>query len=144
MPTRRDFDVISAANFRVEIEGVTQADFLSVEFLETLTAVMETKRGSEAAVRKSPGRHAYGDIVLRRRFDGDEALWKWRKLVLDGKVERRSGSVIITDGAATDEIARFNFFEGWPCGWRLGRWDGAVDAPLVEEVRIAVERIERG
>ena len=46
LPIRRDVDVISAANFKVESEGVTQADFLSVEFPRATTAIIETQRGS--------------------------------------------------------------------------------------------------
>lgn len=144
MPTRREFDSIGSANFNVEIEGVTQGAFLSVDMLESTTAVIETRHGNELPVRKTPGRHRYTNIILRRGWTGDDALWLWRKRVTDGMVERKAGSIIITDGTAKGEIARFNFFEGWPCRWRLGTWDANADGILIEEVEITVERIEKG
>lgn len=144
MPTRRDIDAIGHFNFKVEIEGVTQGPFIAVEMLESATAVIESKRGNDLWVRKTPGRHGYGNIVLRRAYTGDDTLWTWRKAVTDGKVERKAGSIIIADGTAEGEITRFNFFEGWPCRWCLGTWDADSDGFLVEEIEITVEKIEKG
>ena len=54
-----------------------------------------------------------------------DELWMWRKAVIDGKVERKSGSVILCadDGS---EIMRYNFFEAWPY-YRLGGDGGLFD-----------------
>ena len=68
MPTRRESDPLGSFNFAVEIEGVTQGPFLSVEFLETETAVMVNKRGNDLRVHKTPGRHNYANIVMRRAY----------------------------------------------------------------------------
>lgn len=148
MPNRRSFDAIGSQNFNVEIEGITEGPFIAVHFLNTVTAVVQTRSGNDPIVRKIPGRHSYGNIVLRRLWNGDDALWTWRKQVLDGEVSRKSGSVLIYNALAGSEsgseIARFNFFEAWPCGWQLGSWDALTDGTLVEEVEIAVEKIERG
>lgn len=148
MPNRRSFDAIGSQNFNVEIEGITQGPFIAVEFLNTSTAVVQTRSGNDAIVRKTPGRHSYGNIVLRRLWNGDNALWDWRKQVLDGEVTRKAGSVLLYDArsgsASGSEIARYNFFEAWPCGWQLGPWDALTDGTLVEAVELAVEKIERG
>lgn len=148
MPNRRPFDAIGNFNFRVEIEGVTQGPFVTVEFLQSVTRVIESKNGNDPLIRKTPGRHHYGNIVMRRVWTGDDSLWIWRKAVTDGRAERKAGSVVILNAlsgeSAESEIGRFNFFEAWPCGWRLGPWDGNSDAALIEEVDIAVEKIERG
>lgn len=147
MPNRRSFDAIGGQNFNVEIEGVTEGPFIAVQFLKTTTAVVEMRSGNDAIVRKTPGRHSYGNIVLRRLWNGDDALWTWRKHVLDGQVTRKAGSVLIYNalaGTSGSEIARYNFFEAWPCGWQLGPWDAQTDGTLVEEVELAVEKIELG
>jgi phage tail-like protein len=148
MPNRRPDDAIGSFNFRVEIEGVTQGPFIAVEFLQSVTKVIESKNGNNPIVHKTPGRHTYGNIVLRRVWVNDDALWNWRKAVTDGRIERKAGSIVILNalsgGQGDSEIGRFNFFEAWPCGWRLGPWDGNSDSTLVEEVEIAVEKVERG
>ncbi len=147
MPNRREFDTISSQNFRVEIEGVTQGPFIAVDVLEAETAVIESRSGNDPIVRKTPGRHHYANIVLRRAFTNTTELWDWRKMVLDGQIERKAGSIVLLDSRASQsggEIMRYNFFEAWPCRYRIGPWDANSDAALVEEIEIVVEKIERG
>jgi phage tail-like protein len=143
MPNRRPHDHISGSLFRVEIEGVTQAAFRSVSGLEVAVDVVEYADGNDLRVRKRPGRIRYGNIVLKRGFLNTTELWQWFRAVADGKIERRSGSIILAadDGS---EITRYNFFEGWPCRWKSFSLDAAASDTVVEEIELAVERIERG
>jgi phage tail-like protein len=143
MPNRRDFDRLNNHNFKVEIQGVTMGPFLAVEGMESLTEVLVTRDGDSPLVRKQPGKTSYPNIVLRRGFSGSDELWVWRKQTADGKTERKSGSIIILDKAG-GEIMRFNFFEAWPCSWRLSQLDANGSELLVEELEIVVEKIERG
>ena len=143
MPTRRAFDHLTSYNFKVEIEGVTQGPFVEVEGLESITGVLSTKNGDDRIRRQQPGRTAYSNLVLRRGFTNDDSLLAWRTGVIDGRVERKSGSIIILDKAG-DEIMRFNFFEAWPCRWKLGKLSGLTDGLLTEEVELVVEKIEKG
>lgn len=146
MPTRREFDALEAATFAVEIEGVTQGSFLSVDFVESVSEVIEFAHGNDPVGRKRPGRPRFSNIVMRRAYTNNDELHDWRKAVEDGKVERKAGSIIVLDstGSTSGEICRFNFFEAWPCRWRLGSWNAGGKDILVEEIEIAVERIEKG
>ncbi|MCB1490443.1 MAG: phage tail protein [Rhodobiaceae bacterium] len=143
MPNRREFDHIGAYNFKVEIEGVTVAAFQRVEGLDSITEVIEFQDGEDIILRKRPGRTRYGNIVLTRGYTHSDELWTWRKAVVDGKVERKAGSIIILADDAS-EIGRYNFFEGWPCRWTFGPLDGRADFTMIEILEIAVEKIERG
>ncbi len=143
MPNRRDFDHIGNFNFKVEIEGVTQGAFSYVEGVESTTEIVEFKDGEDIIVRKRPGRTWYSNIILGRGFTNSEELWNWRKAVINGKVERKAGSIILS-GDDGSEIMRYNFFEGWPCRWSWGPLDGMDNGTAVEELEIAVEKIERG
>jgi phage tail-like protein len=143
MPNRRAHDHIGAFNFKVEIEGVTVGAFFEVRNVESLTEVIEYQDGEDIIMRKRPGRTSYPNIVLRRGFINTDELWNWRKAVIDGKVERKSGSIILC-GDDASEIMRFNFFEGWPCRYSLSSLNGETDRTLFEEIEIAVEKIERG
>ncbi len=143
MPNRRGHDHIGQFNFKVEIEGVTVGAFRNVEGLDSETEVVEYQDGDDIILRKRPGRTKYSNVVFKRGYVNTDELWQWRKRVIDGVVERKSGSVILCadDGS---EIMRYNFFEGWPCKWKGFSLDGKGNDVTVEEVELAVEKIERG
>lgn len=143
MPNRRPFDHIGNFNFKVEIEGVTLGAFQSIDGLEANVEVIEYQDGDDLILRKRPGRVSYSNIVLRRGYTATDELWQWMKATVDGTVERKSGSVILAadDGS---EILRYNFFEAWPCRWRGFELDGTGIGVAIEELEIAVEKIERG
>jgi phage tail-like protein len=137
-----DRNPIARFAFKVEIPGITEGAFLSVSPLESFSTVIETRRGPDSEGRKWPGPPRCTNIAMRRLYTGNHALWLWRKAVLDGTIDRRSGSVILFGDDRRSEVARFNFFEAWPCRRRIGPLDGSAEEPLVEEVEIAVEKIE--
>jgi phage tail-like protein len=143
MPNRRPFDHLVGAKFLIEIEGVTQGAFTAVEGLEATIDVVTFADGGDLLVRKRPGRVRYGNIVLKRGYLGSDELWNWFNSVADGRVERKAGSIIVC-GDDRSEILRYNFFEGWPCRWKSFRLDASVSEAMVEEIEIAVEKIERG
>ena len=144
MPNRREFDHIGNYNFKVEISGVTVAAFQEVSGLEVTTEVIETQDGDDLLLRKRPGRTSYSNIVLKRGYTATDELWTWMKAVVDGKVERKSGSVILMGDDGFTEIVRYNFFEAWPCRWKGFVLDGKGTGVAVEELEIAIEKIERG
>ena len=143
MPNRRDFDHIGNYNFKVEIDGVTAGAFQEVAGIEVITEVVEFQDGEDLVRRKRPGRTHYSNIILKRGYTASEELWAWMKTVINGTVERKTGSIILLDDSA-GEILRYNFFEGWPCRWKGFELDGKSAGAAVEELEIAVERIERG
>ncbi|MDJ0738077.1 MAG: phage tail protein [Gammaproteobacteria bacterium] len=142
MPNRRSFDHIGAFNFLLEIEGVTQGPVSYVSGLTARTDVVSFKDGSDTTVRNRPGRNRCDNIIVRRGYNNVDDLYGWYDKVRDGKVERKAGSVIIA-GDDASEITRFNFYEAWPCRWSLLTLDGEDSSTLLEEIEIAVERIEK-
>lgn len=143
MPNRRAFDHIGNYNFKIEIEGVTQGAFAECGGVEVAVEIVETHDGDDPLVRKRPGRVHYANIVLKRGYINSTELWDWMKHVLDGKIERKSGSVILLDDSH-DEISRYNFFEAWPCRWKGFEFNKGGIGASVEELEIAVEKVERG
>ena len=139
---RRKHDHIGQFNFRVEIDGVTQAAFKAVEGLDSETEVIEYQDGDDLFLRKRPGRTKYSNIVLKRGYVSTDELWQWRKRVMEGKVERKSGSIVLNNDKG-DEVMRYNFFEAWPCKWKGFSLDGKGTDVAVEELEFVVERWER-
>ena len=139
MPDERN--PIARFTFRVEISGITESGFLSVSPLESFSTVIETRRGNDGEARKWPGAPRCSNIVMRRGYSGEPSLWTWLRSVLDGAFDRHDGSILLL-AADRKEAARINFYQAWPCRWRLGPWDGGDEGALIEEIEIAVEKIE--
>lgn len=144
MPNRRPFDHIGAFNFLVEIEGVTTGPVSAVSGLGAHTEVLDFKDGSDMILRRRPGRSQCDHLVIQRGYTATHELFDWYAATRDGRVERKSGSVILVGDDASSEIERFNFFEAWPCRWSLLPLDGDGAEVLIEEIELVVERIERG
>ena len=146
MPTE---ELFGAYNFLLEIAGITQdsktivGGFKSVSGMDSETEVIEFKQGNDLVVRKKPGRTTYANIVLERGYTATDDLWQWRKNIEDGKIDRRSGSVIVLDQDGQTEVARYNFYEGWPAKWYVPEMDSDSSAMAVEKIEIAVEKVER-
>ena len=143
MPNRRPNDHLVTSKFRIEIDGVTQGAFAAMDGIESTTEVVHYADGDDIIERKRPGRTRYSNIVLKRGFVNTEELWAWYKTVIDGKIERKSGSIILV-GDDGSEITRYNFFEAWPCRWKSFVLKASSKTKgIIEELEIAVEKIER-
>jgi len=146
MPTE---ELYGGFMFLLEIQGiigdtrVIVGGFKSVSGMDSETEVIEFKQGNDMVVRKKPGRTTYANIVLERGYTATDDLWQWRKNIEDGKIDRRSGSIIILDNDGQTEVARYNFYEGWPSKWYVPDMDADKSSMAIEKVEIAVEKIER-
>jgi phage tail-like protein len=111
--------------------------------MDSETEIVEFKQGNDMVVRKKPGRTTYANIALERGYTATDDLWQWRKNIEDGKIDRRAGSVIILDQDGTSEVARYNFYEAWPCKWNVPELDSDSSAMAIEKIELAVEKVER-
>lgn len=142
MPNSRSFDHRLNSHFRIEIDGIALGTFAACDGLEARIDVVEFNDGNSGLVRKRPGRTRYANVVLRRGTTASSELWQWFKRCADGLVERRAGSVIVCDDAF-NEALRYNLYEAWPCRWKSLQLDADRPGALVEEIELAVEKIER-
>ncbi|MBW1879663.1 MAG: phage tail protein [Deltaproteobacteria bacterium] len=49
-------------------------------------------------------------------------------------------------GATQDletEVARYNFYEGWPCKWYVPDMDSDSSGMAIEKIELAIEKMER-
>jgi phage tail-like protein len=142
-------ELYGAYNFLLEVTGITQdskiivGGFKSVSGMDSETEIVEFKQGNDTIVRKKPGRTTYANITLERGYTATDDLWEWRKNIEDGKIDRRSGSVVVLDQDGTTEVARYNFYEAWPCKWFVPDMSADSSAMAIEKVELAVERVER-
>ncbi len=142
MPAPQRDDPFKVFGFIVEIEGVARGAFCEVSGLESETAVIEYRNGSETVVRKLPGLTKFGNIILRRGVTQDADLWNWRKSVVDGNIDRRNGAIVLLDDAR-NEVVRWNFRNGWICKWEGPTLNAKANEVAIETIEIAHEGLER-
>lgn len=146
MPTE---ELFGAYHFLLEISSYNEntkeivGGFKSVTGMDSETEVIEFKQGNDMVVRKKPGRTTYANIVLERGYTSTDNLWRWRKNIEDGLIDRRSGAVIVLDQDGTTEVSRYNFYEAWPCKWYVPEMNSDGSNMAIEKVELAVEKVER-
>ena len=129
--------------FMVEIDGIVHAGFREVEGLNVTVDVWEIRDGNEAtAPMLEPGLVHYGPLVLRDGLTKNTELWNWMKKTIDGKVERKNLSVIVLDSKGI-EVARFDLSGAWPSSWKLGKLDSLGVGPVIEELVVQYESLNR-
>ena len=146
MPTE---ELFGGFMFLLEIQDVINdakiivGGFKSVSGMDSETEVIEFKQGNDMVVRKKPGRTTFANIVLERGYTATDDLWQWRKNIEDGNIDRRAGSIVILDNDGEKDVARYNFFEAWPCKWYVPDMDADKSAMAIEKVELCTEKVER-
>jgi phage tail-like protein len=138
--------LLATSTFHVEIDQVTIASFKKVSGMESESEIIEYKEVAKGQVisRKRAGQIKYADIELAKCIDADTYLWEWRRLVEQGDMEaaRRNGSIVALD-STLQEVARWNFFNGWISKWTGAEFDAEANEVALETVTIAHEKVER-
>ncbi len=143
MPTASRDDPYPSFNFLIEIDDVTKAGFSECSGLNIETDEILYRNGNEQAitVRKLPGLVKYGDITFKRGFTPDKKLWEWRKKVVDGKVDRKSGSITLLN-EARQTVLRWNFREAWPSKLEGPTFNAKNNEVAIETLVIKCEHLE--
>jgi phage tail-like protein len=93
-------------------------------------------------VRKLTGLNTFSTISLKRGITDSDELWKWRQTVVDGKTERRNGSVVLLDDKGVEKV-RWNFTNAWPCKWTGPAFNATGNSVAIESLEIMHEEITR-
>ncbi|MEO0249683.1 MAG: phage tail protein [candidate division WOR-3 bacterium] len=143
MPAPKRKDPYENFNFRVEIDGITQAGFSEVIIPEAGIDVVEYREGNESShVRKIPGRVRYGNVILKWGITNSQELYNWWKAVRDGNVMRKNMSIVLMDLQRID-VKRWNVKEAWPVSYAVGPLDAKGRDVLIEKLEIANEGVEQ-
>ena len=133
--TSDDFDV---SCFQVEIEGVAVGTFTQVEGLEQNVEAIEYQGNDDLDLKLRPGRTKFGDITLSKTPNRDQTLIDWWQDAREGKYDRRSLDVSLSDDCTPPKI-----YAQFPPAWSVsGSFDGKSTNVLSEEVTLIVERME--
>ncbi len=131
--------------FRVEIDGVAQANFCEVIIPESASEVIEVRDGADAIyVRKQSGRLTFGNLVLKWGLTASMELYNWRKMVEQGKVSqvRKNIAVVLLD-EESNEAARWQFTQAWPSKYKAPDLNAKGNEIAIETLEIVFESMQR-
>jgi phage tail-like protein len=127
----------------VEIDGISQARFSECSGFGASNDPIEYREGGEnRTVRKLPGITKYPNIVLKWGITDSDELYKWWKDIMNGKVTRRNGSIILLDTEGNEKI-RWNFFNAWPTKWDAPDFSAKGNDVAIETLELANEGTQR-
>ena len=143
MPGRKD--PLIAPRFIVKFGDKIQGSFRECTVVSAEHEVAEYKFADDKGnpgYYAVPGRMKFGRITLKRGLTNDMAMWKWRKMVEDGKVgeARANGSIMMCDQDGAP-IAEFNFENAWPLKVSGPAPNANSNELAMEEVEIICERV---
>lgn len=135
----RSPDPAQVALFRVELDGITEAEFLECSGLKNSTDVVEYYEGGENTyMHKFIGNTKYPNIVLKKGVTANSKLiWDWRNAITSNQKPLFKNGAIILLNDRLQEICRWNFKNGWPCRWDGPELKGGTNALSVEVLEIA-------
>ena len=137
--TQGDFNL--ANRFSFEIDGVIVAGVHTISGLESESDIVEYKDGEDGVSHTRPGNHKPGKMTCSKDWSNTSEWYKWRKAVLDGKVDRRSISVIFHNDAG-EEAGRMNFYNCWPSKWNGPSLNAKSSGHAGEKLEISWETME--
>jgi len=128
-------DPFPDARFLVEIDSLVVAGFSEVSGLEV---ELETEEYAEGGVNTHthslPTRFDYPNLVLERGVTDSRALWQWIEDALNGRIERKSGRVILLDSIGQEQWG-WEFHEAYPAKWSGPELDA-------DRASVAIETLE--
>jgi len=143
MATGERKDPYRVYNFLVEIDGIARAGFRECSGLDSSQDPIDYREGNyPTTVHKLPGLVKHSNITLKWGITDDASLWEWRKKAMDGKVERKNGSIILLDDTGSEK-ARWNFRDGWPTKWTGPTFNATGNEVAIETLEIVHEHLEK-
>ena len=145
MPGPTSEDPIISAWFGVEFQGKVQGAFRECTGLGSENEVVESKQSNgQFVLKKLPGNMKFNNITLKRGITSAMDMWKWRKLVEQGKIDeaRVNGSIIMFNHQG-QELARWNLVRAWPSKLTGPAPSAGANQPAMEELVLVNEGFTR-
>lgn len=129
-------------NFKLEIDGINQAGFRECAGLDATSDPIDYREGTDKVYtnRKLPGQTKYSNITLKWGITDDHSLFDWRKKTIDGKTERKNGSIVLMNESGEEKI-RWNFVDGWPTKWTGPSFNATANEVAIETLEIVHEGV---
>ena len=114
MATDKRNDPFRAYNFAIEIDGVPSGAFSEVSGLTAEGDAVDYREGTDLQrnVRKLVGLRKYTNLMLKRGYTPDSALWKWYNNIMNGEPDRRNVTIVLMN-EAREPVLRWHAENAW-------------------------------
>jgi|SRR5215475_2216292 len=110
-------DPYQVFNFLVEIEGILTGGFSECSGLQVETEYFDYREGGQNEyVHRFAGPTKYPPLILKHGLTQIDGLWKWHQDVIQGKIERKNGTIYLLNKRRIPVMWR-DFKEAFPCKW---------------------------
>lgn len=142
-----DKDPLVSSWFGVEFQGQVVGAFRECSGLGSENEVVEYKASGEKGefiIKKVPGRLKWNNITLKRGITDAMDMWRWRKLVEQGKINeaRKNGFITMFDQMG-NPVARWSFINAWPSKLTGPSANANNNEVAIEELEITHEGYTR-
>jgi phage tail-like protein len=128
--------------FIVEIEGLQAGGFQSVTGIERQTQVEPYREGGvNDFEHQLVVKTTYPALTLKRGLV-NRSMWEWHQDVIEGRVQRRTVSVLLLD-LDGNEAWRWVCVGAYPAKWTGAELDGLANAVATESVELVHHGLTR-
>src|SRR6185312_15813393 len=134
-------DPLRNFRFRLEIDGIQQANFSEVAIGENTSDVVDYRDGNEPThARKLSGLTKYGNVTLKWGITDSRELAAWHDAIVAGLLQtsRKQVAIVVQDEAGADK-ARFVVTDAWPSKYQISGLSGKGNEVLIETVELVNE-----
>jgi phage tail-like protein len=129
-------DPYRSFRFLIEFDHVQRGGFSRAKGVTAETKVESYHEGGlNEYEHKLATMTTYGNLVLERGL-ADPYLWDWHREVVEGRIKRRTLSVILQNEAGA-EVKRWHADGAYPVKWSVADLDAMSTQVLVESVEFA-------
>ena len=144
MPVGKRNDPYLSYRFRVEIDGLIIGGFSEVSGLQVETDTEEYREGGvNDYVHRIPKITKYTNITLKKGMADSDTLWKWHQNVVDGRIERKNGRIILLDSEG-DEKWYWTFENAYPVKWLGPDFKADSTTIAIETLELSHNGIKKG
>src|SRR5262245_45330287 len=137
-------DPYRAYNFKVMVQGVGDGHFTECSGLAVkVQSIAYREGGASPLIHRLPGQIEYGEVTLRYGLTSSLELWQWFLSAVQGRVQRRSVSIVMLGDDGTTEVLRWNLINAWVTEWRGALLDALGREAAIESMTLVFENLER-
>jgi phage tail-like protein len=140
-------DILVSSFFSIEFQGQVVGAFRECTGLGSKNELVEYKASGQKGdylYQLVPGRLTFNHIKLKRGITDSMDMWKWRKLVEQGKIkDARKNGTLTMHNQQGDAIAKWNFTNAWPLAIEGPGPTAGSNEVAIEELELVYEGYER-
>lgn len=137
-------DPYGVFHFHVEIDALVVAGCTEVSGLSVETEVEERVEGGlneHVHTFVKPSKHPR--LTLKRGVTDSDVLWRWHQEVVNGRIKRRSGRILLLNNAG-EEKWRWTFEEAYPVKWSGPDLRAEGNAVAFEQIELVHRGLRKG